>query len=76
MKVAVGLIWLGLAGAALPAGLAGLPHLGGAILGAAAAAALVLGACLVGPALAAARSIAPRRRRSRRTLPSVAPRWQ
>jgi len=74
MKIAAGLIWLGLAGGTLPAGIGGLPHLGGVILGAAAATGLLLAACLVPAALETARSVAGRPARSRRSLPTVAPR--
>ena len=60
MKTATGLICLGLVGGALPAGLAGMPHLGGAVLGAVGALVVLLGTCLVAPALAS-RPRAPRR---------------
>ena len=49
MKTATGLICLGLVGGTLPAGLAGMSHLGGAVLGAVGALVVLLGTCLVAP---------------------------
>ena len=61
MRIAFGLIALGVAGGTIPTGLAGIAHAGAVVGGTAAALALFVGVCLAAPALV--------RRRSRTTGP-------
>jgi hypothetical protein len=63
MRIAIGLIGLGVAGGTIPTGLAGIAHAGAVVGGTAAALALLVGACLAAPVLV--------RRRSRTTGPGA-----
>jgi hypothetical protein len=63
MRIAIGLIGLGVAGGTIPTGLAGIAHAGPVVGGTAAALALLVGVCLAAPVLV--------RRRSRTTGPGV-----
>jgi hypothetical protein len=67
MRIAIGLIGLGVAGGVVPTGLAGIAHAGAVVGGTAAALVLLVTVCLAVPAL--------RRRRSGTTgaRPNVAP---
>jgi hypothetical protein len=66
MRIAIGLIGLGVAGGTIPTGLAGIAHAGAVVGGTAAALALLVGVCLAAPVLV--------RRRSRASGPAkVAP---
>jgi hypothetical protein len=51
MRIAIGLIGLGVAGGTIPTGLAGISHAGAVFGGTAAALALLVGVCLAAPAL-------------------------
>ncbi len=52
MRIAIGLIGLGVAGGTIPTGLEGITHAGPVVGGTAAALALLVGICLAAPALA------------------------
>jgi hypothetical protein len=63
MRIAIGLIGLGVAGGTIPTGLAGLAHAGAVVGGTAGALALLVGVCLAATVLV--------RRRSRTTGPGA-----
>ena len=63
MRIAIGLIGLGVAGGTIPTGLAGMAHAEAVLGGTAAALALLVGLCLAAPVLL--------RRRSRTTGPGA-----
>ena len=63
MRIAIGLIGLGVAGGTIPTGLAGLAHAGAVVGGTAGALALLMGVCLAATVLV--------RRRSRTTGPGA-----
>ena len=78
MRVAIGLIGLGLVGGVLPTGVAGIAHVGPVLAGTAGALISLIGCCLAGAAAARAAGIvpprAPRRQRTPITSPRSAPR--
>jgi hypothetical protein len=60
MRIAIGLIGLGVAGGVVPTGLAGIAHAGAVVGGTAAALVLLVTVCLAAPALSRRRSDATR----------------
>ena len=60
MRIAIGLIGLGVAGGVVPTGLAGIAHAGAVVGGTAAALVLLVTVCLAAPALSRRRSGTPR----------------
>lgn len=60
MRIAIGLIGLGVAGGVVPTGLAGIAHAGAVVGGTAAALVLLVTVCLAAPALSRRRSGATR----------------
>ncbi|HTK88913.1 MAG TPA: hypothetical protein VL948_01590 [Verrucomicrobiae bacterium] len=56
VRIAIGLIGLGVAGGIIPTGLAGIGHAGAVVGGTVAALALLVGICLAAPMLARGRS--------------------
>jgi hypothetical protein len=59
MRIAIGLIGLGVAGGVIPTGLAGIAHAGAVVGGTAAALVLLVTVCLAAPALSRRRSGTP-----------------
>jgi hypothetical protein len=62
MRIAIGLIGLGVAGGVVPTGLAGLAHAGAVVGGTVGALVLLMAVCLAAPALSRRRSATTRAR--------------